>query len=305
MDGKEHAILVPGEEDGRFDATDSIEFYGIGQDTSYSDTRIYWLIEGTQRGKRIKTRKSKDGGSVSRSFPYTVEIKERTVYFAALKNGDTDNFFGAIVSSEGTDQILNITNLDTSAPGNALLEVALQGGTSGTHRVKVFVNDAEVMEMQFEGMARRVMSVALPPSALLEGENLVSLIPQGGMSDVSVVDYIQITYYHTYSAEQDSLLFPASAGHQVAINGFTGPDIRVVDITDVRKVREVVGGVVDPEGSGYGIRFRTTGSGKKTLFAFTGGNDQVTCKHYTEPALHVAQLQKQRGSCHHLPPRLH
>ena len=199
-----------------------------------------------------------------------MEIRERTVYFAALKNGDTDNFFGAIVSSEGTDQILNITNLDTSAPGNALLEVALQGGTSGTHRVKVFVNDAEVMEMQFEGMARRVMSVALPPSALLEGENLASLIPQGGMSDVSVVDYIQITYYHTYSAEQDSLLFPASAGHQVAINGFTGPDIRVVDITDVRKVREVVGGVVDPEGSGYGIRFRTTGSGKKTLFAFTG-----------------------------------
>ena len=32
--------------------------------------------------------------------------------------------------SEGVDQILNVTNLDPSAPGNAMLEVALQGRTS-------------------------------------------------------------------------------------------------------------------------------------------------------------------------------
>ena len=92
-----------------------------------------------------------------------MEIKERIIYVAALKNGDTDNFFGAVVSSEGADQILNITNLDPSAPGNALLEVALQGGTSTIHRVKVFVNDAEVTEMRFDGMVRSVMSIAPAP----------------------------------------------------------------------------------------------------------------------------------------------
>ena len=269
VDGNEQAILVPGETDGRFDSTDSIEFYGIGQDTSYSDTRTYWLTDGAGRGKRIKTKKSKNGGSVSQSFPYTVEIKERILYFAALKNGDIDNFFGAIVSSAGADQILNITNLDTSAPDDALLEVTLQGGTNNGHRVKVFVNDTEVMEMQFEGMVRRIMSTVLPQSLLLEGQNIVSLVAQGGQADVSVVDTVRLTYRHTYAAEQDSLIFPASAGRQVAINGFASPDIRVVDITDSRKVREVVGGIVDPEEPGYSIRFRSTGGGNRSFLAFT------------------------------------
>ena len=164
---------------------------------------------------------------------------------------------------------MNITNLDTSAQGDALLEVILQGGTNGTHRVKVFVNDAEVMEMQFESMVRRIMSIVLPQSHLLEGENIVSLVAQGGPSDISVVDTIRLTYWHTYAADQDSLLFPSSAGHQVAINGFTSPDIRVVDITDSRKVREVAGGIVDPEGPGYSIRFRATGGGNRSLLAFT------------------------------------
>jgi hypothetical protein len=269
VDGNEQAILVTGEGDGRFDAGDSIEFYGTGQDTLSSDTRIYWLIEGTRPGKRIKTKQSKNGGAVSQSFPYTVEIKERTIFVAAIKNGDMDNFFGAIVSSEGADQILSVTNLDPSAPGDALLEVALQGGTSVSHRVKVFVNDAEIIEMRFDSTAREVMSIALPQSSLLEGENIVSLVAEGGEADVSAVDYIRLTYWHTYTAEQDSLRFSSSAGREVVINGFTSSSIRVADITNPRQVQEVTGGLVEPDGLNYTLRFRMRGSGKRTLLAFT------------------------------------
>jgi hypothetical protein len=278
VDGKEQAILVPGEDDGRLDPADSIEFYGVGLDTPFTDTRIYWLIEGTRAGKRIKTKQSGTGGAASQSFPYTVEIKERTIYFAALQNGDTDNFFGAIVSSAGVDQILNLKNLDPSASGNALLEVAIQGGTSVSHRVKVFVNDVQVVdlrfeltEMRFEGTERRVMIVPIPHSWLTEGENLVSLVAQGGQSDVSVVDYIRLTYWRTYAAEEDSLRFSSSAGRQVVITGFTDPGIRVVDITKPTQVQEITGLAVEPEGQDYTVRFRTTGTGIRTLLAFTEG----------------------------------
>ena len=271
MDGKEQAILVSGEEDRRFDATDSIEFYGTGQDTPFTDTRFHWLIEGTRPGKRIKTKQGKNGESAPESFPYTVELKERTVYFAALKNGDTDNFFGAIVSSEGADQILNITNLDISTPGNALLEIALQGGTSEAHEVKIFVNDVEVMEMRFEDTAHEVISVALPQSLLLAGDNIVSLVARGGEGDVSVVDTIRLTYWHTYTAEQDSLFFPASAGQQVAINGFTSSGIRVVDITKPTQVQELTGVVVEMDGPGFTVRTGVTGGKNRTLLAFTEG----------------------------------
>jgi hypothetical protein len=268
-DGKEHALLVRGEGDGRFDASDSIEFYGTGQDTPFSDSRIYWLVEGTRLGKRIKARQSRNGESDSPKFPYTVEIKERTVYIAALKNGDEDNFFGAVVSPEGVDQILNITNLAPLAPDNVLLEVAIQGGTSAIHQVKVFVNDAEVMEMKFESMARNVMNCTFPQSWLMEGENLISLVAQGGEEDVSALDYIRLTYWHSHTAEQDLLQFSSSSGREVTINGFTSPEIRVVDFTNPRRVQEVVGGVIQPEGSGYSVRFGAPGSGKRTILGFT------------------------------------
>jgi hypothetical protein len=268
-DGQEQAILVSGQGDGRFDPGDSIEFYGTGQDTPFTNTRVYWLMEGEQLGKRIKTRQSVAGLEGSLSFPHTVQIKERSIYIATLKNGDTENFFGAVVKTKGADQILNVTNLDPSSPGNALLEVALQGVTSASHRVMVFVNDAEVMEMRFDGVVRKVMKVALPQSWLLEGENLISLVAQGGEADVSVLDSIQFTYWHTYTAEQDTLLFSSSAGQQVAIGGFTSSSIRVADITNPGQVQEVTGVVVKPEGLGYRVRFGVTGSGKRTLLTFT------------------------------------
>jgi uncharacterized protein (AIM24 family) len=268
VDADEQAMLVSGQGDGRFDPGDSIEFYGTGQDTPFTDTRVYWLTEGTQLGKRIKTRQSIRGLDGSLSFPHTVQLKERTIYIAALKNGDTENFFGAVVTTEGVDQILSVTNLDPSPPGNALLEVALQGATSAAHRVKVFLNDAEIMEIGFEGPVRKVMKCALPQSWLMEGENLVTLVAQEGEADISALDYIQLTYWHTYTAEEDMLRFSASAGRQVAVNGFTSSSIRALDITNPRQVQEVTG-VVQSEGLGYTLRFGVTGIGKRTLLTFT------------------------------------
>src|SRR5262249_7973840 len=52
-DGRELPMMVTGEQDGQFDATDAIEFYGLGIDTPSTDTRTYWLTAGNQQGKRI------------------------------------------------------------------------------------------------------------------------------------------------------------------------------------------------------------------------------------------------------------
>src|SRR5262249_33101272 len=54
-DGVEQAITVNGEGDGQFDSGDSIEFYGTGVDTAFTDTRTYWLVAGPSAGRRIAT----------------------------------------------------------------------------------------------------------------------------------------------------------------------------------------------------------------------------------------------------------
>ena len=40
------------------------------------------------------------GQPAGHGFPYAVERKDRTVYFSSLRNGERENFFGAVVSSE-------------------------------------------------------------------------------------------------------------------------------------------------------------------------------------------------------------
>jgi len=46
VDGKQLAIRVIGEEDGRFDSTDAVEFYGMASTSLSATARIYWLAAG-------------------------------------------------------------------------------------------------------------------------------------------------------------------------------------------------------------------------------------------------------------------
>jgi len=267
VDGREQPIRVMGEKDGRFDLQDTIEFYGVGLDTPSTDTQVYWLMVGPKYGERIQVSKGRGGQAATSSFPYTVENRERIIYFAALKNGDEDNFFGPIVTTNPVDQILNVRHPDTAPPADALLEVALQGVTNEPNRVKVLLNDIESGDVAFEGQSRGVEKSAVPQSLLLDGENLVTLIAQNGVMDVSLVDCIRLTYWHTYTADDDALRFTASGRKQVLIEGFSSPLIRVVDITNPQEIQEATG-TVNPQGSGFAITLKVLGSGNHTLYAF-------------------------------------
>src|SRR5207247_68045 len=93
VDGRELPISVRGEQDGRLDVSDAVEFYGMGLDSAFDDARVYWLVAGSQPGKRIKQTQDRGSPIGGRSFPYTVERKDRTIYFSALRNGERENFF--------------------------------------------------------------------------------------------------------------------------------------------------------------------------------------------------------------------
>jgi hypothetical protein len=275
VDGEEQPIIVKGGKDDRLGSRGFIEFYGTGLDTPYTDTRVYWLVPGSKPGKRIDSHifnpLFRNPQSAIRnsfeSFPYTVEKKDRTIYAAALKNGDASNFFGPVVSATPLDQVLKVSHLDPSAPGDALLEVSLQGVTVGAHQVRVMINGVVVGTMVFEGQALKAERFPLVQAGLGEGENVVTLVGQGVPLDVSLVDSIRLTYWRTYTAEEDILKFTSVGGNHLSVNGFSSSSIRVVDITDLQNLKEV-GGAVKGEGGGYSFRFQVPGNGKRTLLAF-------------------------------------
>jgi Peptidase family C25 len=280
-DGIEQPMLVIGESDGRFDISDAIEFYGTALDTPQTDTRVYWLAALDQAGKRINVipSQAKDGGASS--FAYTVERRDRSVYFSSLRNGEAENFFGAVVTTSGVEQTLRIEHLDGQAMAAASLEVGLQGVTdlpvNPDHLVSVVLNGVVVGSLSFEGQEHKSETLTIGAALLKEGVNTVRLTAAGGSADVSLVDYLRLTYAHTYTADDDALACTTAVGATVlkgmtatpaqTISGFTTPLIRVIDITDPQMPVELAG-QIEEAGDGYRVTVGLS-SGGRTLMVFT------------------------------------
>jgi hypothetical protein len=272
VDGQQQAIRVVGEADSSFDASDSVEFYGVGLDVPSTDTRVYWLTAGTQPGLRMAQVPAGGGGPASGSFPYTVQRKDHGIYFSALLNGEKENFFGSIIAGAPTNQTLTLQHLDTAASANAIVEVGVQGVTFVSHIVDVLLNGVTIGQVTFDYQDEGTMSFPVAHSMLVEGQNVVTFIRQNGASDVNLVDYTRITYQHTFNADGNSICVPSEAGQPLSIGAFTNSQIRVFDVTDPGATQELIG-TVSGGGSNFAVDLVVPGKGPRTLLAVAG--DQI------------------------------
>jgi hypothetical protein len=272
----------------------SVEFYGQGLDVQSTDTRVYWLVEGDAPGLRTSLAPSPaaggewDGGQTAGTpvvnvvpvnpspngaefFRYTVERRDRTIYFSGLRNGEAENFFGRIVGATPRTQTLTVRNLHQLDAQTAALEVSLQGLTAGEHRVSVFLNGFNLGRLDFAGQTAKSATFLVQGYMLREGDNQVQLA-SGGAGDSSLTDRLRLTYLHRMRADDDRLHFTARAG-RVRVGGFTSPDVRAVDVTDPASPSEVqLKGDAAPDGQGgWRVTLNVTGGGERELYAFTGG----------------------------------
>ena len=243
-EGVEQPLLITGHPSGPVTPNDGIEFYGTGIDTPFSGTRIYWLVRNNLYPKRIGMASPGMGGNApSTGFPFTVTREDRTTYFAALLNGENnDNFFGAILTTDPTDQNLLVTNIDGTSDVPVTLDVTLQGVTDQQeHTLNVLFNGSSLGQMSFMNEALASQSFPVDRSLLQNGNNVVTLAALNGDNDVSLVQSIQLHYGHTYMADSDWLRATVASGTQLRIGGFTNPQIRAFDITDPLNITELQG----------------------------------------------------------------
>lgn len=274
VDGREQPIYLTAKNSTDFGPSDAIEFYGVGLDTASTTSRIYWLIAGTQPGQRIQQVKSVAGlGSSASNFAYKVERKDRMIYFASLRNGDKENFFGAVVTRTPVDQSLTLQHLDSRA-AQAMLEVALQGVSVSPHRIKILLNGSEVGEASFDGQSAYTAKLPVSQALLKEGENIVQLAAQGAETDTSLVDYIRVTYQHSFTADNNALRFTAPGKQLVTIDGFTGNTVRVFDVTNPDVVQELLGGVKQQK-NGFAVTFAVPSGDLRTLLAIANDQTQI------------------------------
>ncbi len=277
-EGIEQPMLILGNQAGPLGPNDSIEFYGIGIDTPFSGTRVYWLIRGSRPGMRISPIGAANAGlSEQQSFPFTVVLQQRTTYFATLLNGENnDNFFGAAVTSEPVDQQLTVAHADPNSSMPISVDITLQGATDQQgHSVSVFFNGASIGEMDFANLANVTNTFSIDRSLLQDGVNTVTLTALQGDNDVSVVQSIALHYPHTYEADANWLKATAPAGSTLHITGFTNQQIQVFDITNPLAIFQL-SGTVSQESASYGVTLGLphTAGLERTLLVFSA--DQIS-----------------------------
>ena len=282
-EGVQQPLYIHGQTSGKLSATGDIEFYGTGIDTTWSLTRVYWLTWGQGSTLPVQSETLNRRGSFApSSFPFTIEWMPRTVYFAALLNGDADNFFGPVLDSgDPVTQPLTVSNYNAASAEMPSLAVTLQGGILGPHSVAVELNGYAAGTVTWNDLKEGVGTFAIPDSTLINGQNILTLTA-GGSDDVSVVDNVQLTYPHTYTADSDYVKFTLQGGDLVTIGGFNNSAISVVDVTNPTAVT-IVPGTTTHQGGSYAVTIVPQGAGTRTLLALTsaqiGQPVSVTANH--------------------------
>jgi hypothetical protein len=274
-----NAVQVPIKVSGngvQFTSSDYIEFYGHGVSSSTDLAQTYYLIPGSSAGQRIPTLSNVNPlapPAGPTGFGYTVEQKERRIYFSGLLNGDAENFFGRVVSTTPVNQTVTAAQLDpASVP--AQLEVVLQGVTAGTHTVSVRFNSTDLGTITFANTDHPAQTLSVPAAVLLNGGNTVQLSGLGGAGDVSLIDTLRLTYVHTFVAENDALYAGVTNGGTTRVSGFTAANVRAIDITDPAQVQELATVVTQQPDSSYTADLRVDGASAgspHTLLIFADG----------------------------------
>lgn len=244
--GKELPIFVRGEEDGRLDANDEIEFLGsfnratpepvldeftgnvIGSVTElrnvYSDTNIYWLTWGGTQGRRVVTATATPRGTaLSQSFLATHRIEQDCIYVAALT--EQGQYVTERVLGEGWAQRYFQSNpslpIDTAqttfqlegvvSAGTARAAVRFAHTTPGTAEFEIILNGTSIGSISLSSRGANVYTLSFNAAVLRNGQNqlLYRLRRTSAQTSIAIValDWIEFSFPRNFTLPTASRQF--------------------------------------------------------------------------------------------------
>jgi hypothetical protein len=271
----ENAILISGEEDGKFDDNDYILFYGRGSRfyeynpgtgrisvclNYFSNNNYYWITSGGAAGKRITSKTGNNneafGQLNTQSFIFykkeLVNVAKSGKHFygemfpANSKELNYVNKLTGLVPGSQVDYEISVVNTSIDKAGAELYEgnklltsLELAGGNDASYR--------KGTENQFRGSF----------SGSFNGDSSVIKIRliQYGKDCSGLLDYYQLRYDKGLIAEKDFLLFYSKdtlANIEYRLSGFSSLPV-VFDASDFSNVKLVTNPVA---ASGLNYAFR-------------------------------------------------
>ena len=301
------AIWVVGEEDGRFDPTDYIVFWGKGPfgphyDDSldsfqyfnpYTDTNVYWLTWGGSQGRRMGV--PKDGSLSSPnpirppSFMSRVHVEQDNLsiynsgirwYWEELNNNDPTQsaYYKASLASVETQESCSLW---VSIAGTGKCKNLPDCNIPWDRDVNIWFNGNLVWNNPITGRdpqsSRRLASGY--GSWAREGENTLQVERRG---DWLSFDWYEIVYRRRYEAQSGRLDFSVAGNtargrYEFGVSNFPEATIEVFDITDPFAPSRIAHPPAVPSGGAFILRFQDD---VDTLRSYTAS----TVANYKSPA---------------------
>ena len=280
----ENAIIVSGEEDGKFNDNDYILFYARGVDFFeynktqrkikrnkhwYSKHNYYWITFGGSNGKRMKKQ-------INEKTKATY-IQKTTVAFK-FRDDDKINLLGSGLlcvgdnfSSSKTSNVYTNTLNELISDSTINYSVHFVNSSPSRLTLNIFENKSKIYTTQIYGIGfdenaqykagiDKFFSTKYK-GTLPDNRSLLkfTIVPTS-VGDKGYLDFYEIKYYRKLTAVNDEIKFYSSGKNAVTeykINGFSGSNILLFNVSDFSDVK-----IVENKINGGEIDFKTNETGK-------------------------------------------
>ncbi len=264
---------------------DGLCFYGEPlRDSIYSIENVYWL-QTNASGLAMAACTGPDPvpASASGTLTDTAHVESNQYAVTALFDSPSDDFWiwdFVTAGTAGADRKTFPFTLKGYSPveGAASIRVRLKGATESgkhpEHHVLIKLNGTLIAEQRFDGLAECDVSVPVSNLLLSGGTNhieLAAVLDAGVPYSLLCLDSIDVSFQREARAASDRILMAAPSTDTVAIDGFTSPDVHVLDVTDPWLPVVLASTRSDLSANGYRVSFRPASAGSRCLLSAPAG----------------------------------
>ncbi|MBI5303655.1 MAG: hypothetical protein HY868_16080 [Chloroflexi bacterium] len=268
-------IQVANESAGVFNSSVYIDFYGLGLNTVYTDTNIYWLSYGGSNGARMSTRDATPTASppATNTFRDRLRIEENHFYVGDRPHGNGDHWYWNVVTTYPvanqffiqSPSTYTFTLTDASNTGAATLRSNVFGAAGNVndavpHHEQIYINGILIKDDLWTGDISRQTETMFTQSWLISGTNSISLtLPNdtGLGYDTVFTNWFELDYDHQYAARNNYLAFASDVTGtvQLTVTNFAASNVSLYDVTNPGTVIRLMNFSVSNLGSNYALAF--------------------------------------------------
>lgn len=288
----ENAIMVIGEQDGKFDSGDYILFYGrqpefweysaakkeiVRLKQPYTKKNYYWLNIASTNGKRISEKQSLN---ISNAYQQQSTLAFKSNDKDSINIGKTGRDYLGDQLDYYTRSITYLTTLNGIVPSSTIkYRFRVVNKSQSNLPFRIEESGSQIYSNTIFGFGdysygvEEINRASYTGLLAQERSNLKFSLLSGSLDAFIYIDYFEIEYRRTLNAVSDNLILfskDTTANIEYTLSNFSNSNIQVFDVTDFSNVKNISGAVI----SGGQFKFQA-GEVKNRVSKYLAVNQSV------------------------------